>query len=336
VSNGHVVLMRNLHKHPSSEFLFRRNVAVRNGAYAIMVESFPGLRVVHNTFVDMLHQMKVRPRYCIQIWNGSTNARILNNIFAHAASRDGITFLVDKTSQPGFVAAGNLVFRAGRPAQRKGVYEDPLFASPDQDDYRLQPQSPAVDAGTDLTVTAAAGTGAEVPVGDAGYFFAGGEPEGGDVIAIGSRPPVRVLAVDDRSGRLRIDREMSWASGEPVRYAYSGRRPDIGAFEIRPAATAGGIVIIAPEEGATVARPMTVRAEVGDSDAVRFVVFSIDGIPIARRTGPPYACPLDPSWGIPGDHTLTATAYAREATPSPTRTNSVRIRLSGEAAGRGL
>jgi hypothetical protein len=335
VSNAHFVLMRNIHKHASSEFLFRRNVAVRNGAYAIMVESFPGLRVVHNTFVDMLYQMKVRPRYCIQIWNGSTGARILNNIFVRAARPDGITFMVDETSQPGFAAAGNLIFRSGRPAQRLGVYQDPLFASPGGDDYRLSHQSPAIDGGADLTTTTAAGAGTEVPVGDTGYFFAGTGPDEGEQIAIGSGPQVRVLGVDDRNKRVLIDREISWKAGEPVRYAFAGRAPDIGAYEFRPAAKAGEVVISAPEDGATVSGPLTVRAEAGDPVNVRFVVFSIDGIPVARITDPPYACSLDLSWAAPGEHALSATAYAREAAPAPTRTGAVRIRLSGVPAGRG-
>lgn len=109
-----------------------------------------------------------------------------------------------------------------------GVAADPTDGS---FDFHLQDDSPAVDAGEDLTTTTATNSGTSVTVADARYFHAGydGLIEG-DEIMVGT-DQVQVTAVDYDTNTLTIDQSISWSSGEAVNLVYYGNGPDIGAFE---------------------------------------------------------------------------------------------------------
>jgi len=114
---------------------------------------------------------------------------------------------------------------------------DPQMVDPTisagRDGFRLQPTSPAVDAGGPLTTTVGAGSGTIVPVEDAKYFCNGLGLIEGDMIRIGSNPPVRVLArdIDASPNLLMVDTSVSWSDGDWVNLDYNGSGPDIGAFE---------------------------------------------------------------------------------------------------------
>ena len=108
------------------------------------------------------------------------------------------------------------------------------------DGFKLNPASPAIDAGGPLTTTIGAGSGTTVPVVDAKYFCDGLDLVDGDLIRIGSNAPVRVTARNIDTNMLTIDASISWSSGDWVNLDYNGAGPDIGAFETAGPATIEG------------------------------------------------------------------------------------------------
>lgn len=124
---------------------------------------------------------------------------------------------------------------AERPEQFVGNLDaDPRFVDSDADDFRLRPDSPAIDAGRPLTTTASAGSGRLMRVEDARYFYCGfGIPgEQGDLIWVGEeRDPARVVGRDLEADMLILDRDLSWEDEAPVTLPYAGEAPDHGAYE---------------------------------------------------------------------------------------------------------
>ncbi|MGI5817299.1 MAG: PKD domain-containing protein [Armatimonadota bacterium] len=114
---------------------------------------------------------------------------------------------------------------------------DPAFVDPDNRDYRLSPESAAIDAGTPLAVAIGAGTGTALPVTDGVPFYDGFGIEGeeGDWIAIGRGDNLaqieRVELRYYRPALLHLDREVTWTDGMPVSLPWAGEGPDLGAYQ---------------------------------------------------------------------------------------------------------
>jgi len=112
---------------------------------------------------------------------------------------------------------------------------DPLFVNLAARDFHPAANSPLVDAGVFLTRTANAGTGTEMPVEDAGYFFDGYEMAGGEGDPIqleGQTQRARIKQVDYTKKLLLLDQPLVWTAGQNVHLSYAGKRPDIGAYEL--------------------------------------------------------------------------------------------------------
>ncbi|MGQ9731959.1 MAG: hypothetical protein ACUVX8_11900, partial [Candidatus Zipacnadales bacterium] len=111
---------------------------------------------------------------------------------------------------------------------------DPLFCDLQADDYRLRKGSPCLNAGEPLTRVMATGSGREMLVDDARAFYDGwGIPgERGDLIFIGSaKTRAVVVKADIERNTLTLDREVAWQEGEGVFLPYTGKAPDLGAYE---------------------------------------------------------------------------------------------------------
>ncbi len=113
---------------------------------------------------------------------------------------------------------------------------DPSFVNAGARDLSLAPGSPAIDVGVFLTRTQSAGAGTVLVVQDTGYFYDGygifGEV--GDVIQLeGQTQTAIIVAVDDASHTLTLDRSLGWSANQGVALAFAGAGPDVGALERR-------------------------------------------------------------------------------------------------------
>lgn len=113
----------------------------------------------------------------------------------------------------------------------QGQYIDPLLENMDAGDYTLSDQSPAIDAGGPLTVTTNSGSGRQIGVKVAYFFFDGFGLTNGDTIVIGNNSPVKVVNVDYENNILSVDQDVIWNEGDGVGLPFNGAAPDVGAFE---------------------------------------------------------------------------------------------------------
>jgi|ERR1017187_217103 hypothetical protein len=180
----------------------------------------------------------------------ATNNAIVNNVIwqiGPAGTNAAISGIIDSSTNH---FANNLLNTV-----------DPLWtstkciASNSIPDLHLTAGSPAIDAGAWLTtVTSDSGSGTSFIVNDAGYFYDGwGIPgEVGDTIQLqGQTATNRIIAVDYSSRTLTINATATWTNGQGVALAYSGRAPDIGAFEY------GSATALVPPSGLRVTNSST-------------------------------------------------------------------------------
>ena len=119
----------------------------------------------------------------------------------------------------------------------KNMDADPGFIDADNRDYRLGPGSEAIDAGEPIARAVGSGTGRAMPVNDGVPFFDGFGIEGeeGDIIAVGSgdnqAQVVRVELRYHQPAVLHLDREVTWEEEMPVSLPWTGKAPDLGAYQ---------------------------------------------------------------------------------------------------------
>ncbi len=110
---------------------------------------------------------------------------------------------------------------------------NPGFVNENTHNFRLQSTSQMIDVGTFLTSTTSAGSGNIMQVSDAGYFYDGygiwGEQ--GDIMQLGSGGKARITKIDYSTNTLTLNQSLTWVNGHGVSLAYSGGKPDIGAYE---------------------------------------------------------------------------------------------------------
>ncbi|MBN1670828.1 MAG: right-handed parallel beta-helix repeat-containing protein [Kiritimatiellae bacterium] len=110
----------------------------------------------------------------------------------------------------------------------------PRFVDARQDDFRLAPGSPCIDAAAPLARAMQGGKGREIAVDDARWFYDGFGIDGerGDLIFVGpGKTAARVVRADRGKNVLTLDRDLSWAKDDPVSLPYAGEAPDLGAME---------------------------------------------------------------------------------------------------------
>jgi hypothetical protein len=123
--------------------------------------------------------------------------------------------------------------------------------------FGLSAGSPAIDAGTAVTVAASAGSNSTtLSVDDAYFFYDGFGITQGDDIRIGGGAAVRVSSVDYVNNILTLSEPRTWTNGAGVAPAYNGNAPDIGAFEsggsaVPPTSPPASVQPTVPTDGAT-------------------------------------------------------------------------------------
>jgi hypothetical protein len=323
VPHAHTVLLQDSDNTDSSEFLYRNNVDVRTGSYPFGVVQFENGRVAHNTIVDGLYAQSPKAYYSVSFLDYSTDGRVINNIFYNSARDGGQVYYVDSESQAGFYGDYNLAFNPDcgsscywrDPINSEAhaiLNQNPQFANYAGDDFHLQGSSPAVDSAGVLTTTVSSGSGTQIVVQDAGYFIDGWGRGLGDRITVGSNDPVCIKGIDYGTNRITIDRSISWNSGDSVNYAYLGSSPDRGAYE-SGMSDEFDLQISSPSEGVSVSGKVNIQLIVSNPDAVRYVVFLVDGIPVATVHESPFTIEWDTTGWASRDYTIEARAYARHA-----------------------
>ena len=123
-----------------------------------------------------------------------------------------------------------------------------IFVNPAARNYDLVANSPAIDAGVELTTTRASGNQTtSVPVVRASFFQDGyGGLIAPDQIIVGANPPVLITTVDDVGNKIIVATPISFAVGDPVNLTYSGAGPDVGAFEFSAGITAPNLLSVDP------------------------------------------------------------------------------------------
>jgi len=342
VPHAHTVLLQDSDNTGSSEFLYRNNVGVRNGSYPFGVVQFENARVVHNTYVDALYSQLPKAYYSLSFTDYSTDGRVLNNIFYNSARDGGQVYYIDSESQAGFYGDYNLAFNPDcgsscywrDPVNSEAhaiLNQNPQFANYAGDDFHLQGSSPAVDSAGVLTTTASSGSGTQIVVQDAGYFIDGWGRGLGDRITVGSNDPVRITGIDYATNSITIDRSISWNGGDGVTYAYLGSSPDRGAYEAGMS-DEFDLQITSPSEGGSLSGRVNIQLEVNNPEAVRYVIFLVDGIPVAVSHVSPFTIEWDTTGWSNRSYTIEARAYARRAGSKLWQSDQRTVRVQSQGA----
>ena len=150
-----------------------------------------------------------------------------NDYFTPRAA--GLRVLLDPT---GSAPVSFDEYRAATGQDGRSITLAPLLIDPASGDLRLRSVSPCIDRGRALTWTTSEGVSStSLVVADARYFSDGYGVVAGDLVQVGSNPPVRVVQVDLAANTLTLEGAVSWSVGDGVSYPFEGRAPDIGAFE---------------------------------------------------------------------------------------------------------
>lgn len=131
----------------SDDVLIFNNLIFKNQTRGIRVAGSRGTRIIHNTMAD-------NGARGLSLGAGSRDTLLRNNILQENSNRN---IEVDRDSLDGYDADWNLVFTNGfqgsdtySPSTIRGDHDidrDALFVNPSRNNYRLQPDSPAIDAG---------------------------------------------------------------------------------------------------------------------------------------------------------------------------------------------
>jgi len=164
-------------------------------------------------------------------WNLTTNPTLNYNNY-YPASATGMRFWYGNNDSSWTTLSA---YSAATGQDANSISTDPKFTNLGANDFTLQSDSPAIDAGDFLTRTTSSGSGTSVTVADARYFHGGYGISGvsGDTIRVGSNT-VTVTGVNYSTGVLTVTPSISWNNNDGVSYAYSGSKPDIGAYEYIP------------------------------------------------------------------------------------------------------
>jgi hypothetical protein len=208
--------------------IVRRNFFYDNQGGAVSIQVYAdealynyGHRLYHNTFYNnrcygLSAADDVAPTRYYDI-------RVRNNLFYRNTDCSGGTVQVRIDNPQAVVLESNALATAAPP-----------FVDEAARDLRLAAGSPHIDAGMFLTFALGAGSGTRLVVDDTRYFYDGyGIPgESGDLIQLeGTTETARVVALDDATRTLVLDRPLSWRDRQGVHLVYTGARPDLGADE---------------------------------------------------------------------------------------------------------
>jgi len=228
----------------SPDNIVRRNMCYGNGAggigFASMTVSIPVDNFIYsNTIYHNGYNSEVDRFWTGGIsfgnWgNGTMPGNIIvNNIMHGNHENDSVT---------GYGDAGEQFIYNNWMDEGDPMFIDDTLPSDTSDaslpDFRQKADSPCIDKGVFLTtITSVSGSGTSFAVENAGFFYDGWDIPGeeGDVIQLdGQTVTARITGIDYDGHRITVDSALSWTQGQGVSLAYSGKAPDLGAFEYDP------------------------------------------------------------------------------------------------------
>lgn len=270
-------------------FIFRGNVYSHLGENSTYIENFSWVNFVHNT---VYNANALGAGTANSTTETSTNLSYLNNIYSDI--NEGTASLLynpDGTTSPTFLADYDLAYNCGPWGVTEGnsLTNDPLFTLAATNNFRLLADSPAISGGA-LTGTVGAGTNStSIVVSNATLFTDGWGIVSGDVISVGTNTGLTVTDVDYSTHTITVGTAIDWAAGDAVKLSIlpdRGALPYLADWSISPLLTVDG----------------TNYTVTVNSNLVRMVVFSENGLPVETDTASPYA--YTSSGGV-----VTAMAY---------------------------
>ncbi len=312
-----------------TNILCRGNVGYNMGAYILQAGGLDHVVHYNNTFyafgVGNLFGESMM-RYNAESGNVSLYNQNFNNVFSSISTAKNFV-LISTDGGATVTASHNLGYNT--PGHSSLILtSNPMLANPSGRQFYLQSSSPAINRGKPIsTVTSSDGTGTTFSVPDAALFCDGWGIAEGDIIRVGSGSPVRITRIAGNA--ITVDRTISWSNGMGVFWRHQDSQPDLGAYEYRADSYGINIALTSPQNGGTVGGSTTLTASVTNPDCVRFVIFYVNGVPVAQTYNAPYTA----TWNAPttGTFDVEARAYPLYADTNLVRIARINVRGSGEA-----
>ena len=292
-ADSHVLLLQDTVRAGDTNVLFRGNVTFNIGDGTVGVISTDRVLTYNNT----CYRMGLATNGRVFIWYDRGGDFSVGNLCANTIIYDdGLgTDAIFVEAGSSATLTNNLGYLAGTESSYLST-SDPRFVNGPSQNFRLQANSPATDAGTNLVwVTSASGTGTIFNVNDGQLLNDGWGMVEGDTITVGGTT-TRITRVSGNS--VTVANSVTWTNGTPV-YWGTDTTPDIGALPYGSTELTGAIL---SQNGTT----YTVTPA-GDA---RGVWFYVDGIPAVWDSMAPFTA------NIPSGR-VTAKAYALYASKTP-------------------
>jgi hypothetical protein len=251
-SNTHFFLI-NCSTGRRTNYIIRHNKVRNLGSMAVTFDDsaggtgFDGATAYNNTFVRVRNGRGDRT-YAISMSDVDTGRGAQNNIYYDSINPNDARGATPSSNN----CDGSLVYDPNDASIRLNeclenssgvvINKDPKFNNAGGNDFSLQSDSPAIDAGYHLTTVAGSdsGSGTTLMVNNPYYFQDGWAGVPSDWIAVGPvSNTVQISSINYSTGAITLSRSISRSDGDPV-YLYrdsdgtqvlSGSAPDIGAVE---------------------------------------------------------------------------------------------------------
>lgn len=325
-SNSHILQMRTANS-DDHNIIFRGNVAYNFGSYAMQCGGVDNVYYYNNTIHDINNISPGNPGigYNAEGADYALNNFNFNNIFSEIGN--GTRPVISVQSGCTVEITNNFCHLAGSQSSCD-AQGDPMFLNTNNRDYYILPGSSAIGIGKAITtVTVENGTGNTFAVDNAEMFFDGYGVTEGDIITVGTNEPVRITKIENNE--ITVNQSIAWNKGDGIYWRNQDAEPDAGAYEYSSDAYDFDISITSPADGEIVGEDVNITTNTVNTGCIRFVIFFIDGIPVAQD----FESPFNFSWNTDGRksgdiHTIETRAYALFASKNPIRSDTVQVTLT--------
>ena len=184
--------------------------------------------IFNNIFYFDRNDTNTYPLY-FKIRDGSSDIPdVHNNLYFNPSGTNRIFWdgtIYDSTEQTAWQDAGH----------PGGVFADPIFVDPENNDFNLQSNSPMIDTGVFLTTITSntASSQTSFTVVDAGCFYDGwGIPgEVGNAVKTQNGQTTTIQTIDYDTNTITVSPAINIVNNEGIALNYEGSAPDVGASE---------------------------------------------------------------------------------------------------------